>query len=193
MAPLRSAADLLQQLSPSREDMFRARDIIGRQLHHLTRLVDELLDISRFNQGRITLREDLVELRTALNTAVEAVRPTIEACGHMLRLSLPEQPLPVRGDLVRLTQIFSNLLQNAAAYTPPGGQIAVDASLEDSAADTASDAGSGGRVTVRVRDNAPACQRRCSGSCSIRWPRSTTAPSQSRRALRSSMTVPASA
>ncbi len=153
LAPLRSAADLLQQLSPSREDMFRARDIIGRQLHHLTRLVDELLDISRFNQGRITLREELVELRTALSTAVEAVRPTMEACGHTLRLSLPEQPLPVRGDLVRLTQIFSNLLQNAAAYTPAGGQIAVDASLEDSAADTAPDAASGGRVSVRVRDN----------------------------------------
>ncbi|MEM5431815.1 hybrid sensor histidine kinase/response regulator [Cupriavidus oxalaticus] len=149
LAPLRSAADMLQQLSPSREDMFRARDIIGRQLHHLTRLVDELLDISRFNQGRITLRQDLVELRAALNTAVEAVRPEIEAYRHTLRLSLPEQPLPVRGDLVRLTQIFSNLLHNAAAYTPAGGQITVDATLDQ---DPAS-ASAGSYVTVRVRDN----------------------------------------
>ncbi|WP_029045291.1 response regulator [Cupriavidus sp. amp6] len=153
LAPLRSAADMLQQLSPSREDMFRARDIIGRQLHHLTRLVDELLDISRFNQGRITLRQDLVELRAALNTAVEAVRPELDAYGHTLRLSLPEQPLPVRGDLVRLTQIFCNLLHNAAAYTPPGGQIALDATLDqDPAGQSASDS-AGGYVTVRVRDN----------------------------------------
>ncbi|MBP0619887.1 hybrid sensor histidine kinase/response regulator [Cupriavidus consociatus] len=149
LAPLRSAADMLQQLSPSREDMFRARDIIGRQLHHLTRLVDELLDISRFNQGRITLRQDLVELRAALNTAVEAVRPEIEAYRHTLRLSLPEQPLPVRGDLVRLTQIFSNLLHNAAAYTPAGGQITVDATLDQDPASGSA----GGYVTVRVRDN----------------------------------------
>lgn len=165
LAPLRSAADMLQQLSPSREDMFRARDILARQLHHLTRLVDELLDISRFNQGRITLRQDLVELRTALNTAVEAVRPEIDAYRHTLRLSLPEQPLPVRGDLVRLTQIFSNLLHNAAAYTPTGGQIVVDATLDhdpagqsvgrsvgQSVGDPASDS-AGGYVTVRVRDN----------------------------------------
>ncbi|MBF6990355.1 MULTISPECIES: hybrid sensor histidine kinase/response regulator [Cupriavidus] len=149
LAPLRSAADMLQQLSPSREDMFRARDIIGRQLHHLTRLVDELLDISRFNQGRITLRQDLVELRAALSTAVEAVRPEIDVYGHTLRLSLPEQPLPVRGDLVRLTQIFSNLLHNAAAYTPAGGQITVDATLDENAASGSA----GGHVTVRVRDN----------------------------------------
>ncbi|WP_265920095.1 hybrid sensor histidine kinase/response regulator [Cupriavidus nantongensis] len=153
LAPLRSAADLLQQLAPTREDMFRARDIIGRQVHHLTRLVDELLDISRFNQGRITLRQDLVELRTALNTAVEAVRPVLDAYRHTLRLSLPEQPLPVRGDLVRLTQIFSNLLQNAAAYTPAGGEISVEAGFDDSAPETVPDAVSGGQVTVRVRDN----------------------------------------
>ncbi|MFJ4290672.1 response regulator [Cupriavidus sp. NPDC089707] len=153
LAPLRSAADMLQHLSPSREDMFRARDIIGRQLHHLTRLVDELLDISRFNQGSITLRQDLVELRAALNTAVEAVRPEIDACRHTLRLSLPEQPLPVRGDLVRLTQIFSNLLHNATAYTPAGGQITVDATLDPDAAGRSGSDSAGGHVTVRVRDN----------------------------------------
>jgi len=151
LAPMRSAVDLLQQFSPTREDMFRARDIIGRQLHHLTRLVDELLDVSRFNQGKITLRRDLVELRGALNTAVETVRPLLETRRHTLRLALPEQPLPVRGDLVRLTQIFANLLHNAAKYTPEGGEIAVEASAAD------------GKVHVRVRDNgnglSPAMQR----------------------------------
>lgn len=141
LAPMRSAVDLLQQFSPSREDMFRARDIISRQLHHLTRLVDELLDVSRFNQGKITLRRDLVELRGALNTAVETVRPLLESRNHTLRLSLPEQPLPVRGDMVRLTQIFANLLHNAAKFTPEGGQIAVEATASD------------GKVVVRVRDN----------------------------------------
>ncbi|MEN7529553.1 response regulator [Cupriavidus sp. DL-D2] len=141
LAPMRSAVDLLQQLAPSREDMFRARDIIGRQLHHMTRLVDELLDISRFNQGQITLRRDLVELRGALNTAVETVRPLLETRRHALRLSLPEQPLPIRGDMVRLTQIFANLLHNAAKYTAEGGQLSVEASVAE------------GKVYVRVRDN----------------------------------------
>jgi len=141
LAPMRSAVDMLQQCAPSREDMFRARDIIGRQLHHLTRIVDELLDVSRFNQGKITLRRDLVELRGALNTAVETVRPLLEARRHALRLALPEQPLPIRGDMVRLTQIFANLLHNAARYTPEGGELAVEAAVE------------GGKVIVRVSDN----------------------------------------
>ncbi len=131
--------------------MFRARDIIGRQLHHMTRLVDELLDVSRFNQGKITLRRDLVELRSALNTAVKTVRPLLEERQHSLRLSLPEQPLPIRGDTVRLTQIFANLLHNAAQYTPEGGTLAVEAAAAD------------GRVIVRVSDNgtglSPALQR----------------------------------
>jgi PAS domain S-box-containing protein len=141
LAPMRSAVDLLQQPAPTPADTFRARDVIGRQLRHLSQLVDELLDISRFNQGKITLREDLVELRGVLNTAVEAVRPVMEAQRHTLRLAMPEQPLPVRGDMVRLTQIFSNLLHNAATYTPAGGQIRVDATTGN------------GRVAVRVHDN----------------------------------------
>ncbi len=141
LAPMRSAVDLLQQPSAAPGDAFRARDVIGRQLRHLSQLVDDLLDIARFNCGKITLRQDLVELRGALNTAVETVRPVMEAQRHTLRLSLPEQPLPVRGDMVRLTQIFSNLLHNAAAYTPTGGQIRVDATVEN------------GRVAVRIHDN----------------------------------------
>ncbi|WER49339.1 response regulator [Cupriavidus sp. WKF15] len=141
LAPMRSAVDLLEQPAPTPADMFRARDVIGRQLRHLAQLVDDLLDIARFNQGTITLRQDLVELRGALNTAVESVRPVLEAQRHTLRLALPEQPLPVRGDMVRLTQIFSNLLHNAAAYTPAGGQISIGATTVD------------GRVAVRIHDN----------------------------------------
>ncbi|MGO4331180.1 MULTISPECIES: hybrid sensor histidine kinase/response regulator [unclassified Cupriavidus] len=143
LAPMRSAADLLMHCAPSREDSFKARDIIARQLHHLTRLVDDLLDIARFTQGRIVLRDDLVELRTALSTAVEAVRPLIESRSHTLRLSVPEGPMPVRGDLVRLTQIFSNLLHNAARYTQPGGQLAVEVTND------------GKLLTVKVLDNGP--------------------------------------
>ncbi len=141
LAPMRSAVDLLQQPAPPPADTFRARDVIGRQLRHLSQLVDDLLDISRFNQGTITLRQDLVELRGALNTAVETVKPVMEAQQHTLRLALPEQPLPVRGDMVRLTQIFSNLLHSAAAYTPTGGQIRIDATTQ------------GGHVAVRIHDN----------------------------------------
>lgn len=141
LAPMRSAADLLMHCAPSREDNFKARDIIARQLYHLTRLVDDLLDISRFTRGTITLRNDLVELRAALNTAVETVRPLIESRGHHLRLSVPEGPMPVRGDLVRLTQIFGNLLNNAAKYTPPDGLLAIEAHAEE------------GTVTIKITDN----------------------------------------
>lgn len=141
LAPMRSAADLLMHCSPSREDNFKARDIIARQLYHLTRLVDDLLDISRFTRGTITLRDDLVELRAALNTAVETVRPLIESRGHHLRLSVPEGPMPVRGDLVRLTQIFGNLLNNAAKYTPPDGLLSIEATADE------------GMVTIKVSDN----------------------------------------
>ncbi|KJK23021.1 chemotaxis protein CheY [Burkholderiaceae bacterium 16] len=143
LAPMRSAADLLMRCAPTREETFKARDIIARQLHHLTRLVDDLLDISRLTQGRIVLRDDIVELRTALSTAVEAVRPLIDARGHSLRLSVPEGPMPVRGDLVRLTQIFSNLLHNAARYTQPDGQLALEVTSD------------GSLLTVKVRDNGP--------------------------------------
>lgn len=141
LAPMRSAADLLMHCAPSREDSFKARDIIARQLYHLTRLVDDLLDISRFTRGTITLRDDLVELRSALSTAVETVRPLIESRGHTLRLSVPEGPMPVRGDLVRLTQIFGNLLNNAAKYTPPDGVLVVEAQSDQ------------GFVTIKVTDN----------------------------------------
>lgn len=141
LAPMRSAADLLMHCAPSREDSFKARDIIARQLYHLTRLVDDLLDISRFTRGTITLRDDLVELRSALNTAVETVRPLIESRNHQLRLSVPEGPMPVRGDLVRLTQIFGNLLNNAAKYTPPDGLLSIEAQADQ------------GTVTIRITDN----------------------------------------
>ncbi|CAG9179995.1 response regulator [Cupriavidus respiraculi] len=141
LAPMRSAADLMMHLAPSREDNFKARDIIARQLYHLTRLVDDLLDISRFTQGRIVLRHDLVELRNALSTAVETVKPLIESRNHTLRLSVPEGPMPVRGDLVRLTQIFGNLLNNAAKYTPPDGLLTLDVTADQ------------GMVTVRITDN----------------------------------------
>ncbi|MGE8367785.1 hybrid sensor histidine kinase/response regulator [Cupriavidus basilensis] len=143
LAPMRSAADVLMRCAPTREETFKARDIIARQLHHLTRLVDDLLDISRLTQGRIVLRNDIVELRTALSTAVEAVRPLIDTRGHSLRLSVPEGPMPVRGDLVRLTQIFSNLLHNAARHTQPDGQLALEVTCD------------GSLLTVKVRDNGP--------------------------------------
>lgn len=141
LAPMRSAIDLLLHCAPTREESFRARDIIARQLGHLTRLVDDLLDVSRFTQGRVPLRDDQVELRTALNTAVEEVRPFIESRGQSLRVSVPDLPMMVRGDLVRLTQIFSNLLNNAARFSPEGGTLSVDTTME------------GGKVSVRFVDN----------------------------------------
>jgi CheY-like chemotaxis protein len=127
-------------MGPAEPDLQDARDIIERQVRHLARLVDDLLDVSRITRGRITLQKERLALGVVLTNAVESSRPVIEAAGHHLTVELPPEPLHVEGDLTRLAQVFGNLLVNAAKYTDRGGRIWLTARRE------------GSDVVVSVRD-----------------------------------------
>jgi two-component system CheB/CheR fusion protein len=140
LAPIRNASQLLKRLGPPVPELQWARDVIDRQAEHLGRLVDDLLDVSRITQGKITLRKEKVDLIGAIGRALEACRPLIDARGQRLNVSLPDSALPVEGDPTRLTQVVANLLNNAAKFTPEGGLIWLTA---ESVA---------GEVVLRVRD-----------------------------------------
>ena len=96
--------------------------MLERQVNHLVRLVDDLLEMSRITSGKIELRTEPVEIAAAIRSAVETSKPLIEAGGHQLAIALPAEPLTVEADPVRLSQIIANLLNNAAKYTDRGGQ-----------------------------------------------------------------------
>ena len=131
LAPIASALDILKQprLDPAIASL--ARDTADRQLQHLTRLVDDLLDVSRIMRGKIELRKERVDVRTIVERAIETVQPLIDQDHHQLTVSLPDLPIWVDADLVRLSQVLSNLLSNAVKYTEPGGQIRLLAAIQD--------------------------------------------------------------
>ncbi len=120
LAPIMSAVPLLAGEPAVRDN---ARAIIERQVHHMARLVDDLLDVSRITLGRITLRRERADVALIVSQALEASRPLIEAAGHHFTLQLPEEPLEVDVDVLRLSQALLNVLNNAAKYTPAGGRI----------------------------------------------------------------------
>ena len=122
LAPIRNALEILAHDS-DRETQERARAIIGRQTEHLVRLVDDLLDVSRIMYGKIDLRRERADLASAVTRGVEAAQPALDAHGHRLETRLPSEPLHVVGDVVRLAQVVTNLLTNAAKYTPTPGRI----------------------------------------------------------------------
>ena len=132
LAPIRNAVSYLQIKGPPEPDLQNAREIIERQVRQMTRLVDDLLDISRVTRGKIALQRERVGLNLVLTNAVEASRPVIEAARHDLSVTVPSEPLMVEGDVTRLSQVFGNLLTNAAKYTDPGGQIRVTVRREGS-------------------------------------------------------------
>jgi len=139
LAPILTAAELMQL----RGDVAtpREREVIVRQAKHLVRLVDDLLDVSRVARGKVTLSKRPVELAAVVAKAVEAAGPLLEQRRHALHVAVPPDRLTVEGDEVRLTQVVSNLLTNAARYTPPGGRIDVTGARERN------------EVVLRVRDN----------------------------------------
>jgi PAS domain S-box-containing protein len=122
LAPIRNGLQVIR-LAPDRASLERAQQMMDRQLAHMVRLIDDLLDASRISRNKMELRRDRVELADVVNSAVEAGRPLIEAEGHELTVSLPEEPVYLDGDLTRLAQVFSNLLTNSAKYTPRGGKV----------------------------------------------------------------------
>jgi signal transduction histidine kinase len=141
LAPIHNAIALMHRTSLSDPQLIWSRDVIGRQLAHLTRLVDDLLDVSRITRGKINLNKEVSELAILVARTVETVQPLFEERGHTLSVEIPEGVLAVLGDPTRLTQALGNVLSNAAKYTDRGGLITLVA------------AQTGTEVEIRVRDN----------------------------------------
>ncbi len=142
--PLAPIANSLEAIRLDRSDpkaTEEALDIAGRQVGHMARLLDDLLDVSRFTRGNVQMRKITMDLNTVLKQAIETSNPLIEAGGHELSVSLPDAPIWLEGDPTRLAQVVANLLNNAAKYTDSGGRIALTAY------------GEGDEAVVRVRDN----------------------------------------
>jgi PAS domain S-box-containing protein len=123
LAPLRNAVQILRLQDSKDPHLVTVRDMIERQVLHLVRLVDDLLDVSRVSRGKIQLRKEPLDLAVALRQAEEMSRTVVNARRHELTVTLPEEPVLVEGDLTRLTQVISNLLDNAAKYTDEGGKV----------------------------------------------------------------------
>jgi signal transduction histidine kinase len=125
LAPIRTAVQLLRFRELPEAQRASARDVIERQVEHLVRLIDDLLDVSRITRGMITLQRSTVDVRDAVLRAVETVRPAIDGRAHGLQVDLPEVPVLVEADATRLAQAIGNVLGNAAKFTEPGGSITV--------------------------------------------------------------------
>jgi signal transduction histidine kinase len=140
LAPIRNALEIMRMGGDNPKAMDRARDIIERQVGHMVRLINDLLDVSRITRGKLALTVEAVSIGEVVEAAVETSRPLLDEGGLTLRHTLPDGPLLVRGDRVRLAQVFSNLLNNAAKYTESGGTVTLSAKRD------------GAQAVVRVRD-----------------------------------------
>lgn len=140
LAPISNGLQLLRRASDPRTHD-KARDMMERQVKHMVHLVDDLLDIARISSNKVELRRERLDLATVLAGAVETSMPLISAAGHTLDVHMPDEPLQVVGDPTRLAQIVSNLLNNAAKYTPHGGRVQLTAGADD------------GHATIRVSDS----------------------------------------
>ena len=132
LAPVRNAVQLLNMTGATAPELQRARDVIDRQMQAMTRLIDDLMDISRISSNKLALSKERIELTKVVAGAVETSRPLIEQQGHELTVTLPPEPIIFDADLTRLTQVFLNLLNNAAKYTKPGGRIDLRAERQGS-------------------------------------------------------------
>jgi len=140
LAPIRNSLETMALATSSDRIVERAREIMSRQVDHMVRLVDDLLEVSRIERGKIELRLETIALSRVLATAIETSRPLIDAGQHELIVSEPRSALTVDGDPIRLSQVFANLLNNAAKYTEPGGKIWLGVREQ------------GGRAVITVRD-----------------------------------------
>jgi two-component system CheB/CheR fusion protein len=140
LAPLRNALEILRQPAAREPARAWAKDAMDRQLRQMGRLIDDLLDVSRINQGKIELRRERVDLSAVVSRAAESARPFLCERRHELAVSLPTAPVWLDADPLRLEQVAVNLLNNAAKYTEPGGHVRVSAERE------------GGEAVLRVRD-----------------------------------------
>ena len=141
LAPLLTAISLLARQDPQRPEPARHYAMMRRQINHMVRLVDDLMEVSRITRGKIELDLAAVELQRVVRDAIDLSRPLLDKAQHVLEVQVPDEPLLLHGDGVRLTQVFSNLLNNAAKYTPRAGHIAVVARRD------------GEHAVVEVRDD----------------------------------------
>ncbi|MEO6016207.1 MAG: ATP-binding protein [Polaromonas sp.] len=125
LAPLRNCVEILRRSAVNAALLEDTRATMDRQITHMTRLVDDLLDVSRISRGKLELRMETIQLAQALFSAAETSRPAIAERNHTLTMRVPDEPVLVMADLVRLSQAFTNLLNNAAKYTPEGGALSV--------------------------------------------------------------------
>ena len=133
LAPVRNGLQVLNLTAPADDAMAETRAMMGRQLGQLVRLVDDLLDVSRISRGKLDLRLERVNMAAVVADAAEACRSLVEAKSHTLTLDPGPEPVFVEGDAARLTQVVSNLLNNSAKYTPPGGRIRVGVTADETA------------------------------------------------------------
>jgi len=143
LAPISNVLQLWPYIADDPSELEQARCVIERQVRQLVRLIEDLLDLSRISRGIIGLRYEAVDISGPIAYAVEAVQPIVDGCHHRLNVTLPDEPLYVNGDIARLTQVFSNILNNAAKYSARDGVISVLAEKQ------------GDRAVVCIRDNGP--------------------------------------
>ncbi len=141
LSPIRNAVQIIRLAGSQRPAVEQAGEMIDRQVQHMTRLVDDLLDVSRVSRGKVQLRKEQVSLATVIIRAIENARPLIDVRKHELILTVHSRPIQLEGDLTRLVQILGNLLTNAAKYTDTGGRIWLTAGREND------------RAVLRVRDS----------------------------------------
>ena len=141
LTPIRNAMHVIRLAGDNRAAVAQTRGLIERQLSQLVRLVDDLLDVSRISRSKIELRKQRIELQAVVRQAVETSSALLDHYGHRLELTMPNAPLYVIADPARIAQVLSNLLNNAAKYTPPGGRVRMTVSADDEGA------------VVSVRDN----------------------------------------
>jgi CheY-like chemotaxis protein len=141
LAPIVSAIEVLEWTGVSDSNASQARAVVRRQVRHMTRLIDDLLDVGRITSDRLVLQPSPVDLAVVIAAAVETSRPIIEEFGHRLTISAPTRSILMQADAARLSQVLSNLLTNAAKYTPVGGGIHILADADNEG------------VTIRVRDD----------------------------------------
>jgi PAS domain S-box-containing protein len=141
LTPIRSCVQMFRLCAPGDRDFEWCRNLIEQQVAHMSRLVDDLLDISRITRNKLELKKEKIPLTQVLDGAVQSTRSVVEQRGHRLTVTTPPEPIEIVADTVRLTQVFVNLLHNAAKYTPQGGHIELTAERE------------GNVAVLRVKDN----------------------------------------
>jgi PAS domain S-box-containing protein len=149
LAPIRNGLEILSTTGLAHPAQQQAHQMMARQLKHLVRLVDDLLDVSRINRGKLEIRRKPVALASVLESAIETMQPAITQANHLLDLQMPPEPITVEADPVRLCQVFANLISNSVRYTPARGSIRITASIE------------GEEVKIDVEDNGSGLPAEC--------------------------------